>query len=712
MKTIFLIIFLLISNIAAASTIYIRTDGGPGTRCTGLTDAADTGSGSNQPCALNDPSWAFPPRAESTTRAAVAGDTVVIEGSSQHGTGSYRMGCRAGTPHCVETQATTAQGYTNYTQTAYCYDLWTYDCGMNTVPNNVTIIGCTTSGCGCSSSFSNTTKEWSTSCTYPRPELWGVGNLSQILSINGTTGVTVQDLELTDHASCGYPNPVTSANCGHGSDVNSLAATNGILQTSSLSVYYKNLNIHGLSGRAIFGGSVGDHTYDNVTMAYNGSAGIDYDSCSNNGTCGVASGKYMIFKNGTTIKYNGCVENYSGGAGSIVNLSCHDQNTSGYGDGLGGSTTSGNWTFTDVDISHNTSDGLDLLYQTSGTVSIKRGRFEGNVGDQVKTSSNITVEDSYIISNCAYFKNQAFSDTSINMCRGNGAVSTNFLGASDTNVPKFYNNTITSNDDVMFLTASACGSTTYIAKNNLLLAGTDYNAGDNTSIFYNSGSDGNGTGCSATFVEDYNTCSNNFKEASPCPASHSKNNIASSSTYNGTINQGPTTYYTSANYVTQLSLKSTSTAIGAADNTISGLDSLGYGNQDRGVIWDMGALDYVAGSSPTCGNGAIESGESCDDSNTTNGDGCSSACAVETGFSCSGTPSSCSGICGDSLVVGSEQCDTANLNGASCITQGFVSGTLACSSCSFDTSGCTSTGAKASIRGSYTIMGDYKVTTN
>jgi fibro-slime domain-containing protein len=36
----------------------------------------------------------------------------------------------------------------------------------------------------------------------------------------------------------------------------------------------------------------------------------------------------------------------------------------------------------------------------------------------------------------------------------------------------------------------------------------------------------------------------------------------------------------------------------------------------------------------SCGNGAIEVGEACDDGNTNSGDGCSSSCTVENGFSC------------------------------------------------------------------------------
>lgn len=69
---------------------------------------------------------------------------------------------------------------------------------------------------------------------------------------------------------------------------------------------------------------------------------------------------------------------------------------------------------------------------------------------------------------------------------------------------------------------------------------------------------------------------------------------------------------------------------------------------------------------PACGNGAIDttwlpsgaaSVEACDDGNGDDGDGCSSECAIETGYACTGQPSSCAPICGDSVTVGGEQCD-------------------------------------------------------
>jgi len=47
--------------------------------------------------------------------------------------------------------------------------------------------------------------------------------------------------------------------------------------------------------------------------------------------------------------------------------------------------------------------------------------------------------------------------------------------------------------------------------------------------------------------------------------------------------------------------------------------------------------------------------------------------------------------CGNGIVEGSEQCDDPDLNGQTCVTQGFTSGTLGCNlNCTFDTGACNS----------------------
>lgn len=63
-----------------------------------------------------------------------------------------------------------------------------------------------------------------------------------------------------------------------------------------------------------------------------------------------------------------------------------------------------------------------------------------------------------------------------------------------------------------------------------------------------------------------------------------------------------------------------------------------------------------------CGDGVISAGsEGCDDGNTSANDGCSAGCQIETGYACSGTPSSCSSTCGDGdVAAGDEGCDDGN----------------------------------------------------
>ncbi|HVW29868.1 MAG TPA: DUF4215 domain-containing protein [Polyangiaceae bacterium] len=66
-----------------------------------------------------------------------------------------------------------------------------------------------------------------------------------------------------------------------------------------------------------------------------------------------------------------------------------------------------------------------------------------------------------------------------------------------------------------------------------------------------------------------------------------------------------------------------------------------------------------------CGNGKVDPGESCDDGGTVSGDGCTSNCTVEPGYTCpkaaDGTGGKCMqappNVCGDAIISGSEECD-------------------------------------------------------
>ncbi len=88
----------------------------------------------------------------------------------------------------------------------------------------------------------------------------------------------------------------------------------------------------------------------------------------------------------------------------------------------------------------------------------------------------------------------------------------------------------------------------------------------------------------------------------------------------------------------------------------------------------------ITGAVALCGNGILDPGEDCDDGNSLDGDGCSATCSIESGWSCSGQPSSCTPICGDGLVLGGEECDDGNtLTGDGCSSTCAIESGYTCS---------------------------------
>jgi fibro-slime domain-containing protein len=62
-----------------------------------------------------------------------------------------------------------------------------------------------------------------------------------------------------------------------------------------------------------------------------------------------------------------------------------------------------------------------------------------------------------------------------------------------------------------------------------------------------------------------------------------------------------------------------------------------------------------------CGDGKVSPGlETCDDGNTTAGDGCSVTCMLEPGWDCEVAGERCAAHCGDGMIVGDEECEFYN----------------------------------------------------
>ncbi len=101
-------------------------------------------------------------------------------------------------------------------------------------------------------------------------------------------------------------------------------------------------------------------------------------------------------------------------------------------------------------------------------------------------------------------------------------------------------------------------------------------------------------------------------------------------------------------------------------NSTGGSNSSG-GTFNGGATSDAGGVELDGGDAAStgevCGNGVVELGEDCDDGNTNSGDGCSSTCNSESGWSCTtpdGGKSTCTPNCGDGVLAGGEICDDGN----------------------------------------------------
>ena len=540
-----------------ASVFYVRTDGGTGTECTGLADAAYDGDGTGEACAFSHPfyalGWCSNDNGDCYDNGTLGnGDTLIVVN------GSYNM------------------GYSS--SWSGCNSAFTYGCVSDQIPSNVTITGCSSSGCGSST----------------RPILWAGGHALQILAVRDSSGVTIQDIELTDHETCGNNHPTLI--CTSGED--SLNARDGISADGASSLTLTNILIHGVYRYGIIGGSGSNLTMSNVELYGNAYAGFTNDTTGTCANCGI-SGTNNI--SDLKIRYSGCVEEYPingtlGSSNSIEEDGCWDQNETGYGDGWGFAATGGIWNFTDCEFSYNSSDGLDAIYHNksayAGTslITLKRCLGEGNVGAAFKLDNHSSIEDSIAIGNCSYLEGQDFSRSTIVACRGGATVGFEWHDEV-TPYPKIINSTILSNMDVAIMGSGSdqtCTSSQEVyVYNSILLGGYDHNdPGTLSGVYY---VDPN---CPATLVEDYNVCYD-FKDTNTyCTGVHDD---LTDPLFDGTIklnSENFPNYYTTEGYVNEIDLASNSPAIDAADETVTGADAYDYTEASRGASWDIGAIEY------------------------------------------------------------------------------------------------------------------------
>lgn len=406
-----------VSVVAHARTYYVRADGGPAARCNGTADAPANAAPN---CAWSSPLEALPPSLPNYPHPAriKGGDTLVID------PGVYKIGWTAGVYDARHYGDNCAIIYASY-------------CTMQRVPSGTINRPTRVVGAG-----------WDTGCKAP-PELYGVQGVAQIINLDDSSNVVIGCLDLTDHSNCivGYKPDisyacVTRAGSGDTSTPKlGLWADKAIHAQDSEGVTLQDLNIHGFADMGVQAGRIRDWKVTRVKIVGNGNAGWNGDLGGNNHSS--TNSRTLTFTD-LTIAWNGCAENYPA-LGSYIN--CWGQNEGGYGDGFSEAWTGGNFVFIRPVVYKNTQDGLDLLYANgSGSVSVDRGYFAQNAGNDLKTSGNATVTNSVFIGQCTWFKTAGYS-AGADSCRAGGGQLADFT-APNQQVTYAYN-TITGDGDCL-----------------------------------------------------------------------------------------------------------------------------------------------------------------------------------------------------------------------------------------------------------------------
>lgn len=460
MRLILALLLIAAAAPCAATTYYVRTDGGTPAQCNGTADAPLAGA-AGQACAWNSPMSALPaPPYGGTVKTLIAGgDTLLI------GAGQYMIGY--GAPSGVGNCNTGALP----------------NCAMSPVP---------------SGTVAQPTRILGADCKAP-PQLWATQGAYSVINLTGSSNVEVGCLEITDHSACIINHCSGSSGCTNAQGQSVVANAcksagafnaantygyNGIIASDSKNVSLHDLNIHGMGNAGVRAGRLTDYTMTNVRLFANGYVGWDGDIRNGDKTADTSDHGAMTFTN-SEIGFSGCGENYPAsvnypGTGSPI-YGCWGQNEGGYGDGIGTGPTSGNWVFQGGRYHHNAQDGIDLLYgDGSNTVTINRVLADGNAGNQVKISGQSTITNSLLIGNCAYLAKASnpgagWMDSGGDICRAGGDTVAVVPGSNTALNPAvavlLENNTITGQGNALVIVGSGGNAaSTVTAASNIFYA--------------------------------------------------------------------------------------------------------------------------------------------------------------------------------------------------------------------------------------------------
>jgi hypothetical protein len=301
-----------------------------------------------------------------------------------------------------------------------------------------------------------------------------------VFSLGGASYVDLGCFDITDFSSCGLSGQAHG--CNKEFPVDDYATFGIETNNTTTNTTITDVSIHGMASTGILGATGDGVVVTRVSVSGNPSSGWNMDDGS--GTTGTGHLTLSYF----TTQWNGCAEEYP-----IVDAvpygDCTDDNSAGYGDGLGTATVMSNpgWT---INIDHsvaanNTQDGFDGAHiQGNGsTLSISNSLMYGNMGQQLKLGAAGTAINNVFVGNCNALR-QAIPGTQA----GYNAKLSDFCRASDVPVSltvsdgatlRYINNTLYSANTIgveLGTSNGSCTTTCYFQYENNIFLGFQNNA--------------------------------------------------------------------------------------------------------------------------------------------------------------------------------------------------------------------------------------------
>jgi hypothetical protein len=438
-----LVLFLSVAAAAHATTWYIRADGGDLTQCDGHTDAAYVAGMTTKACGLNDYRLlAYPGGGNYVLAGAwkiAGGDTIRIHA------GHYRLGYNGPNAGDHDGLANAGDPYASAMPPI----------PSGTAANPTKIIG---------------DDEATT-------QLYGGYGAGDVIDLSTSSFVEISNLELTDHAQCtrigaGFTAPVVG--CKSDYPLDDYAGSGIVTGQGTHDVKLSYINIHGFVTDGIRGPIGGLVTMDHVRIAFNASAGRDFDD-----GYGTPSINGSLVASYLTVEGNGCNEEYPIVHTGFPAFSCFDQSSGGYGDGIGTPNTPLNFSCDHCIFRYNTQDGPDFDHTSGSTYKMTNSASYGNMGQQWKMGAmkSMFFQNNTTVHNCQRMLkpiagNSTFMKYLSNTCRaaGDGFA----LGISDDSTYVITNNSIAGYGATTYdiLCSGTCSKPVITFQNNLSIGYT------------------------------------------------------------------------------------------------------------------------------------------------------------------------------------------------------------------------------------------------